>query len=79
MDTPMSVPLKGQPITIDPHYSPKFYAELWGVSESSIVRWFRDEPGVLKGGNPGKSGSRTRVELRIPLSVALRIYAERTK
>ena len=37
-----------EPITIDPHFSPAFYAELWGISVSTVVRWFQDEPGVLK-------------------------------
>jgi hypothetical protein len=66
-----------QPITIDPHYTPRFYAELWGLSESTVLRWFQDQPGVLKCGEPRK-GRRTRVEIRIPFSLAMRIYQERT-
>ena len=68
-----------QPIPIDPHYSPQFYAELWGLSSSSVVRWFQDEPGVLKLSKPSKSGKRTRAELRIPFSLAMRVYQERTR
>ena len=68
-----------QPITIDPHFSTRFYAELWGISESTVLRWFQDQPGVLKCGEPKRGGRRTRVELRIPFSLAMRIYAERTK
>lgn len=68
-----------QPVTIDPHYSPRFYAELWGLSESTVLRWFQDQPGVLKCGGPKKAGARGRVEIRIPLSVALKVYAERTR
>jgi integrase len=37
-----------EPIEIDPHYTPRFYAELWGISESTVLRWFQDEPGVLQ-------------------------------
>jgi hypothetical protein len=67
------------PVTIDPHYTPRFYAELWGISESTVLRSFQDQPGVLKCGVPRRSGRRTRVEIRIPVSLAMRVYAERTK
>lgn len=66
-------------IQIDAHFSPKFFAELWGVSESTVTRWFRDETGVLKVGKESKNGRRSRVELRIPVSVAMRVYGGRTK
>ncbi len=67
-----------EPISIDPHYSPAFYAELWGVSTDTVVRWFQDEVGVLKHGNPVKNGRRSRVALSIPYSVAQRIYEKRS-
>jgi hypothetical protein len=67
------------PIPIDPHYSPQFLAELWGMSASTVVRWFQDLDGVLKLSQPSKNGRRTRVELRIPFSVAMRVYRERTR
>lgn len=63
---------------MDKHFSPRFFAELWGVSESTIVRWFRDVPGVLKV-SPADGRRRTRSELRIPLALAMRVYQERTK
>ena len=68
-----------QPVTIDPHYTPRFYAELWGLSESTVLRWFQDQPGVLKCGEPRRNGCRTRVEIRIPFSLAMRVYAERSR
>jgi hypothetical protein len=67
-----------EPITIDPHYSPRFYAELWGMSPSTVVRWFEDCPGVLRLSKPARNGKRTRVELRIPFSLAMKVYRERT-
>jgi hypothetical protein len=67
-----------QPIVIDPHYSPQFYAELCGTSPSTVVRWFQDADGVLKLSTPSKNGKRTRVELRIPHSLAMREYRRRT-
>jgi hypothetical protein len=68
-----------QPIPIDPHYSPQFYAELWGLSPSTVMRWFQDEAGVLKLSRPSRSGRRNRVELRIPFSLAMRVYQERSR
>jgi hypothetical protein len=65
-------------IVIDPHFSAQFYAELWGVSPTTIIRWFQDVPGVLKLAEPNKRGRR-RVELRIPYSLACRIYTERSR
>jgi hypothetical protein len=65
-----------EPVTIDPHYSPQFYAELWGVSPSTVVRWFQDRDGVLKLNKPARNGKRTRTELRIPLSLAMQAYRE---
>jgi hypothetical protein len=65
-------------IRLEQHYSPQFYAELWGVSRDTIVRWFQDVPGVLKLSEPGKRGRR-RVELRIPYRLACSVYEERSK
>lgn len=65
-------------VMIEPHYSIGFYAELWGLSEDTVRRWFQDEPGVLRVGEV-KRGKRARIELRIPWSVANRVYRERTK
>lgn len=67
------------PIPIDPDYSPQFYAELWGTSPSTIIRWFQDLEGVLKLSVPSKNGKRTRIELRIPFSLAMRVYREKTR
>ena len=68
-----------EPITIDPHFSARFYAELWGISESTVVRWFEDREGVLKLSKPARNGKRTRVELRIPFSLAMQVYREHTQ
>ncbi len=65
-----------RPVPIDPHFSPQFYAELWGLSVSTVTRWFQDLAGVLKLSKPTRNGKRTRVELRIPFSLAMRVYQE---
>lgn len=68
-----------EPILIDQHFSARFYAELWGISESTVVRWFEDREGVLKLSKPVRNGKRTRVELRIPYSLAMQVYREHTQ
>lgn len=68
-----------EPIVIDPHFSPQFYAELWGTSVSTTTRWFQDREGVLKLSSPARNGKRARVELRIPFSLAMQVYRERTR
>ena len=55
------------------HYPPMYWAQKWGLSTKVVQRWFRDEPGVLK--SKGLSGKR--VALRIPPSVAEKVYRER--
>jgi hypothetical protein len=68
-----------QPVVVDSHYSPQFYAELWGLSPSTVVRWFQDKDGVLKLSKQARGGKRVRVELRIPYSVAMQEYRQRTR
>ena len=62
------------------HFSPRALAELWNCSEDTIQRWFEDEPGVLKHGEASDTrGKRRKLYLRIPESIALKVYQERTK
>ena len=56
------------------HFAPMYFARKWGISTKTVIRWFQNEPGVLK--IRGMSGKRT--ELRIPLGIAERIYRERS-
>ena len=75
----MSRIIQPEPIVIDPHFSVQFYAELWGVSVSTVLRWFQDRDDVLRPGKPSRNGKRNRVELRIPFSVAMRVYREHSR
>ena len=62
------------------HYKPRELARLWGFDESTIRRLFQDEPGVFKVGKPeNANGRRAYVSLRIPASVAERVYRERSQ
>lgn len=68
-----------KPIVLDPHFTPAWYAESWGVSTDTVVRWFQDVPGVLKLQPTTARGRRRRVELRIPYSVAMALYSEKAR
>lgn len=55
------------------HYSAKELAASWNVSPDTIRRLFLDEPGVLIFERP-RTGKRTYRPMRIPQSVADRVY-----
>jgi hypothetical protein len=71
----------GQTTVFERHFSPQALAEIWGFSVDTIQRWFEDEPGVLKHGEAvtQKRGKRRKLYLRVPESVALKVYLERTR
>ena len=56
------------------HYSPAELAELWNLSADTVRRMFENEPGILVFENPVRSSSRRFRTLRIPESVAQRVY-----
>jgi hypothetical protein len=61
------------------HFTPKELARLWCLDETTIRRMFQDEPGVLKIGKSNRrDGKRDYVSLRIPESVAVRVWQERS-
>jgi hypothetical protein len=53
---------------------------MWGFDPNTIRRMFIDEPGVLKEGKQARrDGKRPYVSIRIPTSVAQRVYARKTR
>jgi hypothetical protein len=56
------------------HYSPAELGQLWSLSVETIRRMFEREPGVLIFENPDKGSERRRRTMRIPESVAERVY-----
>jgi hypothetical protein len=56
------------------HYSPAELGQLWGLSVETIRRMFEREAGVLIFENPDKGSERRRRTMRIPESVAERVY-----
>jgi hypothetical protein len=57
------------------HYSPAELGELWNLSADTVRRMFENEPGVLVFENPVRSSSRRFRTLRIPESIAARVYS----
>lgn len=72
------MPLDGT--AFEHHYTPDELAELWKFDESTIRRMFIDEPGVMVHGKERRrDGRRDYVTLRIPESIARRVYERRTR
>ena len=69
----------GQPREWEYHYSPGELAARWKVDVSTIRDWFRDEPGVLRAGHDDDARKRAYVTLRIPESVARRVYEKHSR
>lgn len=59
----------------EPQYTAQELAALWKLSPDSIRRLFQDEPGVFRLGAAMRRGKRGYQTLRIPASVAARVYA----
>jgi hypothetical protein len=59
---------------MEQHFKCSELAVKWHMSESTVFKMFVDEDGVIRIGsrNPKK---RTKISIRIPLSVAERVYA----
>lgn len=57
----------------EPHLTVGELSRLWGFSTDTVRRLFRDEPGVIIISHPRRR-TRTYKSLRIPESVAQRVY-----
>jgi hypothetical protein len=62
------------PRLFEQHFSPADLASQWNLSEDTVRRIFEREPDVLIFENPERGSSRRRRTLRIPKSVAERVY-----
>jgi hypothetical protein len=67
-----------QPLFDEPFFTPDELAADFGVHRTTIVRTFIDEPGVIRYGRPGSRKKRQYFTLRIPKSVAERVFARMT-
>lgn len=69
----------GVSAALERHYSAQEIGEMWHLSSSTIIRLFRDEPGVLKFGTlRPRRGHRNYMTLRIPESVVQRVHRQLT-
>ena len=62
------------PRAAERHYSVKEIAELWGLAENTVIRMFKQEPGVLGVNNSRRKFAGNHVTLRIPESVMDRVH-----
>jgi AraC-like DNA-binding protein len=60
---------------LEKHYSIEEVRALWGLSDKTVKKLFREEKGVLRFGRPGSSTRRAHETLRIPESVLLRVHS----
>ena len=61
-------------------YTPQELADLWKFHLTTILRMFTDEPGVMAHGKENRrDGKRQRLTLRIPESVAKRVYEQKIR
>lgn len=69
-----------RPDFAEPHYTLVELATHWHMSVRTVRGWFLDEPGVIKFGvgKLTKERKRTYISLRVPESVALKVYREMT-
>lgn len=63
-----------EPEILERHFSVQTLAELWGLSTDAIRELFDNEPGVLRLGDRKSGRKRRYVTIRIPESVAARVY-----
>ena len=64
----------GESRLFERHFSLAELAEAWNLSEDTVRRMFEREPDVLIFENPEKASERRRRTIRIPESVAERVY-----
>ena len=60
------------------HYTVQQVAKMWGYSDETIRRLFKDEKGVLKIGRAGTRFRRQRWQMSIPESVLIRVHNQRS-
>jgi transcriptional regulator GlxA family with amidase domain len=59
---------------LEQHFSVPQIAKMWALSEDSIRRIFRDEPGVVRLDSPERLKKRGYLTMRIPHSVVQRVH-----
>jgi hypothetical protein len=70
---------KERPEFLEPHYTIAELSAAWHISQKTLGEWFAAEEGVIKFGSKVVSRNRrTYTSIRIPESVARRVYLSKT-
>jgi hypothetical protein len=69
------VPIMSTTTAFEQHYSIPTLAKMWGWSHTKVRPWFEDEPGCLVEEHRESMHKRGYKSVRVPHSVALRVYA----
>ena len=64
---------------LEQHFTAAELAKRWHVSTPTIRRWFQDRSDVIQFGTQHRAKKRGYVSIRIPASVAERVYLEMRK
>jgi len=80
LQSDVAAALDRQPDFLERHYTLSELAKAWHTSVRHIKPWFESEPGIIRwgAGKLTKTRKRTYVSLRIPESVARRVYRRHT-
>jgi len=71
----MAQPMENaRPDFLERHYSLMELSEAWNVSPATLRRWFKHEPDVVRFGKGRRGSKRPYYSMRVPESVALRVY-----
>ena len=63
---------------LEKHYTVAQIAELWGWSDDTVRRTFRNEDGVITIMHPERRGKRPYSKLSIPESILVRVHERLT-
>jgi hypothetical protein len=67
-----------RPDFLERHFTIAELSEAWGLAQDTIRGWFADEVGVLRIQHRLRKDKRGYTTLRVPESVARRVYRQRT-
>ena len=71
-------PMQPTDVLSEPHYTPEELAKSRKLHPATIRKLFVDEEGVLRLGHAARRGRRQYYSLRIPASVAQRVFSRMT-
>ena len=61
---------------LEQHYMLPELAKRWGISYKTALAWFGDRPDVIRFGSEHRASKRRHVSVRVPESVAQKVYEE---